>query len=133
MDRLDLDKAYAPPEPITWPGGGEQNVRWLTWRQEEVLADADGDEAKMRAVMPKVMEAILPGRSWDEIADTLDAQTMQDVVKYASRAYHKAQAELDNALGNSVAGAAPASPPPAPSAPSSPALHESTAAPCGAL
>jgi hypothetical protein len=132
MERLDLDKAFAPPEPINWPGGGEQAVRWITWRQEELLTDAAGDEEKLRAIMPRVMVAILPGRTWDEIADTLDADMMSRVVAYASRSYHTATAELERTLGNVPAGTAPRSAPTDPSAPSSLESPASTGVPCGA-
>lgn len=132
MQRLDLDKAYAPPEPINWPGGKEQPVRWITWREQELLTDAGGDEDKLRAAMPKVLTAILPGLTWDEIAGTLDAAMMRDVVAYCSRAYHAVTDELEQSLGNVPAGTAPPSAqtdPPATSSPESPA---SMGVPCGA-
>jgi hypothetical protein len=132
MQRLDLDKAFAPPEPIKWPGGEEQPVRWITWRQQELLTDAAGDEEKLRAAMPEVMVALLPGRTWAEIADTLDASMMRDVVAYCSRAYHAVSAEMEHALGNVPAGTAPLSVPTDPPAPSSPELPASTGVPCGA-
>jgi hypothetical protein len=34
--------------------------------------------------MPKVLTAILPGLTWDEIAGTLDAAMMRDVVAYVA-------------------------------------------------
>jgi hypothetical protein len=133
VERLDLDKAFAPLEPIGWPGGGEQAVKRLTWRQEQWVTDlATADETTAREIVPKIMAAILPGRSWDEIQDALDMQTMRDVIVYASREYQAAMHRLEATAGNGVAGAAPASPPPTPESPSLPASPAPTAVPCGA-
>ncbi len=133
MDRLDLDKAFAPLEPIKWPTGGEQAVKRLTWRTEQWVTDlTSANEEQTRELVPKIMTAILPGRSWDEIADTLDMQTMRDLIVYASREYQTARRRLEETVGNGVAGTAPASPPPIPETPSSPASLETTAVPCGA-
>jgi hypothetical protein len=133
MNRMDLDKAWAPLEPIVWPGGGEQPVKRITWRIERLLpALTSGEEEKVDAVLPRIMTAILPGRSWDEIQDAFDGATMRDLITYASRAYQDAMEELGRQAGNSPAGTAPASPPPTPSSPSSDALPESMAVPCGA-
>lgn len=133
MDRLDLDAAFAPLEPINWPGGGEQPVRRLTWRQEALVGDlTTATEAEARDIIPRIMVAILPGRTWDEIQDVLDIQTMRDLIVYASREYQSAVTRMEETLGNVVAGTAPASPPPTPENPSSPGSPASMAAPCGA-
>lgn len=133
MDRVDLDRAWAPLEPIQWPTGGEQPVRRLTWRIERLLPTlTSGDEAAIDAVLPTIMTAILPGRTWDEIQDTLDGETMRDLITYASREYERAMRALEQHAGNSAAGAAPASPPPTPPVPSSPASPELIVVPCGA-
>jgi len=133
VERLDLERAFAPLEPIRWPDGTEQPVKRLTWRQEQWVTDlATADEATAREIVPKIMVAILPGRSWDEIQDALDMQTMRDVIVYACREYQAAMARLEATAGNGVAGAAPASPPPTPESPSLPASPAPTIAPCGA-
>lgn len=133
MDRIDLDAAYAPLEPIVWPGGGEQPIKRLTWRQEMLVADlATADEAATREIIPKIMLAILPGRTWEEIETTLDAQIMREIIVYASREYQSAMRALERTAGNAEAGAAPASPPPTPESTSSPGSPASMAAPCGA-
>ena len=133
MTRMDLDKAWAPLEPIRWPtDGSEQPVKRLTWRLERLMPRlASGDEAEVDAVLPTIMCGILPGKTRDEIQDALDVATMKDLIQYASRAFQEAMDELGRQAGNSPAGAAPASPPPTPSSPSVAASPASTAAPCG--
>ena len=131
LTKADLDRAWEPLEPFRWPDGTEQPVKRITWRIERLLPDlASGDEAKVDAVLPTVMTAILPGRTWDEIQDALDGQTMRDLITYASRAYQAAMAELER-RGNAEAGAAPASPPPTPEPPSSAGSPASMGVPCG--
>jgi len=134
MTRMDLDKAWAPLDPIAWPAdGSSQPVKRLTWRLERLLpALASGEEEKVDAVLPIIMVGILPGRTWDEIQDTLDVATMRDLITYASRAFQEAMDELGRSAGNSPAGTAPASPPPTSSSPSSVASPASMAVPCGA-
>lgn len=134
MTRMDLGKAWAPLEPITWPADGSpQPVKRLTWRLERLMPRlASGEAGEVDAVLPDIMVGILPGRTWDEIQDTLDVATMRDLITYASRAFQEAMDELGRSAGNSPAGAAPASPPPTPSSPSSAASPASMAVPCGA-
>ncbi len=134
MTRMELDEAFAPPPPIdNWPGVGHQPTQWIAWRQEFLIAklDAATDPATVHDLLAQIMPAILPGRTWDEIQDVLDAEMMRGLLTQCSRAYHRAQKELA-ASGNAVAGTAPASPPPTPETPSSPASPVLTAAPCGA-
>jgi hypothetical protein len=129
---MDLDEAFSPPEPITWPGGGEQPVKWISWRQESLISKLPGaSPEQMEEIMEKVMPAILPGRTWDEIQDTLDSEMMEKLVVYASRRYKKAREELESTTGNGAAGTSPPSAPPTPAPTSSVESLPATAAPCG--
>lgn len=134
MARMKLGQFVKPLEPIEWPDGTEQAVKPITWAEQEILADMDlTDDKSVREAMPRVMPALLPGRSWDEIRTTLDANAMRMVVAYASGRYEEATQALEDIAGNGVGATAGASPPPTPARPtSSPASPVATAAPCGA-
>lgn len=132
MARLKVGQFVRPLEPIEWPDGSDQPVKHLTWAEQELLADMETGEAGVRDVMPKVMPALLPGRSWDEIKTALDADAMRAVIAYASGKYEAAMAAMDAAVGNADAGTtAQASSPPTPAPTSSPELPAPSGAPCG--
>ena len=134
--RFKVAQFIRPLEPIDWPDGNggtvEQVVKNITWEQQELLTDLGEGTLTPREVMPMVMPALLPGRTWDEIKATLDADAMQAVIAYASGKYEEAMKAMEEVSGNAVAGTtAPASPPPTPVSTSSPASPEGMGAPCG--
>lgn len=133
MARLKLGSFVKPLEPIEWPDGTEQAVKPITWAEQELLADMDlADEKSIRETMPKIMPALLPGRSWDEIKGVLDADAMRAVIAYASGKYEAAMQALEDTAGNSAGATAEASPPATPPPISSPESPAPTAVPCGA-
>jgi hypothetical protein len=77
------------------------------------------------------MAALLPGRTWDEIKATLDVESMQEVIAYASGKYEEAMKAMEDAAGNAVAGTSPVSAPPTPAPTSLPESPPATAVPCG--
>lgn len=131
MAKLKVASFVRPLEPIEWPDGTDQPVKHLTWAEQELLADMENGESSVRDAMPKVMVALLPGRTWDEIRTVLDADAMRAVIAYASGKYEEAMRAMEEASGKAT-GAAPLSPPATPSPTSSPASPAPTAAPCGA-
>ena len=62
MARLKLGEFVRPLEPIEWPDGTEQEVKHLTWVEQEMLADMEADAVSVRDTMPKLMPLVLPGR-----------------------------------------------------------------------
>lgn len=132
MARFTPRRKLGPLEPMEWPDGTEQPVKRITWAEQEILADMEAGAITPRDAMPLVMPVLLPGKSWDEIRTTLDADLMREVVAYASGQYEEAMKRMEEALGNAPGATAPASPPETPSTTSSPASPASTAAPCGA-
>jgi len=134
--RFKVAQFVRPLEPIEWPDGNggivDQPVKNITWAEQELLTDMGDGKVSPREAMPIVMPALLPGRTWDEIKTTLDADAMQAVIAYASGKYEQAMKAMEGAVGNAVAGTTdPLSPPPTPAATSSPELLPATAAPCG--
>jgi hypothetical protein len=77
------------------------------------------------------MPALLPGRTWDEIRSTLDADAMQEVIAYASGKYEEAMKAMEEMAGKAEAGTPPPSVPTTPPATSSPESRPASAAPCG--
>ncbi len=133
MARLKLAEFVRPLEPIEWPDGTEQQVKHLTWAEQEMLADMESGELAVREAMPKIMPALLPNRTWAEIRDALDMEAMRAVIAYASGQYEQAMAAMEATVGNGAAGATdPASPPPTPPPTSSPESPAPMAAASGA-
>jgi hypothetical protein len=124
-----------PLEPIEWPDGNggvvDQPVKNIAWEQQELIADMSEGKVTPQEAMPKIMPALLPGRTWDEIKATLDVEAMQEVIAYASGKYEQAMKAMEEMAGNSEAGTSPLSPPPTPTDSSSPESLPATAAPCG--
>jgi hypothetical protein len=134
--RLKMAQYLRPLEPIEWPDGNggivDQPVKNIAWEQQELIASLGDGTASPQEVMPKIMPALLPGRTWDEIKATLDVEAMQEVIAYASGHYDEAMKAMEAAVGNGVAG--PTSPPSAPPTPEPTLSVESlpaTAVPCG--
>jgi hypothetical protein len=125
-----------PLEPIEWPDGSggvvDQPVKNIAWEQQELIADMGEGKVSPQDAMPKIMPALLPGRTWDEIKATLDVEAMQEVIAYASGKYDEAMKAMENAVGNAEAGpTSPPSAPPTQEATSSVESLPATAAPCG--
>jgi len=131
MTRLRLGQFVAPLDPLEWPDGTEQPVKRLTWAEQELLADMESGEASVRAAMPRLMPALLPGRTWDEIKAALDMEAMRAVIAYASGDYERAMRAMEEAAGNGVGATAPPSDPVTPPPTSSRPSPAPTAAPCG--
>jgi hypothetical protein len=134
--KLKMAQYLRPLEPIEWPDGNggvcDQPVKNIAWEQQELIAALGDGTMTAQEAMPKIMAALLPGRTWDEIKATLDVEAMQEVIAYASGKYDEAMKAMEAAVGNGVAG--PTSPPSAPPTPEPTLSVESlpaTAAPCG--
>jgi hypothetical protein len=134
--KLKMAQYLRPLEPIEWPDGNggvcDQPVKNIAWEQQELIAALGDGTMTAQEAMPKIMAALLPGRTWDEIKATLDVEAMQEVIAYASGKYDEAMKAMEAAVGNADAG--PTSPPSAPPTPEPTLSVESlpaTAAPCG--
>jgi hypothetical protein len=134
--KLKMAQYLRPLEPIEWPDGNggvcDQPVKNIAWEQQELIAALGDGTMTAREAMPKIMVALLPGRTWDEIKATLDVEAMQEVIAYASGKYDEAMKAMEAAVGNAEAG--PVNPPSAPPIPEPTLSAESlpaTAAPCG--
>jgi hypothetical protein len=134
--RLKMAQYLRPLEPIEWPDGNggvvDQPVKCISWAEQELIAALGDGTASPREVMPKIMPALLPGRTWDEIKGTLDVEAMQEVIAYATGKYDEAMKAMEATVGNVEAGPrSPPSAPPTPEATSSPESLPATAVPCG--
>ena len=134
--RLRMAQYLRSLEPIEWPDGQggvvDQPVKCIAWEQQELIADLGEGKVTPQEAMPKVMPALLPGRTWDEIKATLDVESMQEIIAYASGKYEQAMKAMEEMAGNAVAGTMdPVSPPPIPAPTSLPESLPATAVPCG--
>lgn len=134
MDRVDLDAAFQPLPPIKWPGGGEVEVKPISFAQQRTAAKLEKGELDVFEALPKLVAALVPSKSVETIENELDAEQMWLVVHYAARNGELVKKYLEQIAGNALAGTGQGSPPPTPTGPSSAALPAPTplAAPCGA-
>jgi len=133
--KLKMAQYLRPLEPIEWPDGNggvvDQPVKCIAWEQQELIASMGDGTVTPQVAMPKIMPALLPGLTWDQIKATLDAEAMQEVIAYASGKYDQAMKAMEEMMGNGEAGTSPVSPPPTPEPTASLESLPATAAPCG--
>jgi hypothetical protein len=132
-DRVDLDRAFQPLPTVNWPGGGEVEVKPITFAQQRVATQIEAGTLDMWEALPALVAQLVPSKTRAEIEASLDASMMWLVVHYANRNVDAVKVALERLAGNAEAGTtAPASPPPTPSGTSSAASPGPTAVPCGA-
>lgn len=133
MSKADLDKAFLPPEPITWPGGEAVSIKPINFRQQKTAALIEKGELDAYDHLPGLVAELVVGKTLEQVETDLDLEKMWLVVHWANRNVALVQAYLAERAGNGAAGATdPASPPPIPTGTPVGESLPAAAVPCGA-